>query len=316
MAEKKNYPNTNQKARLVGHLKEKNLELKQSTIKDTNIPCEVISGDMTVECDNGTFKLRVYSQSKKKDGDDNKMFAGIKKIYETYVPAVKADDGIGDYIDCDVKMGISDFVTKENTVSTGVQFSLNSANRVSTDTESLFDIDMDAFIRGIHPEIINEEETGRILVDVVGVNFAEEAEPYQLIVEEDMADAFDGFWEIGQTVRITVTPKMVHKGEVKKQQVGFGRAANTRSGYDKLELIIVGGSPAYEKPDDEETPTKVLQASYVKELWGARQLKLENLPKEKAKREAEKNKKDAKANVGKKKTTVEEPYVDDPSSLF
>lgn len=309
-------------SRIVGVLSEKALELKTGTIKGENgdIPCQIIQGQLAVETDNGTFPIRVYSASKKKDGSENKMFNGIKTIMESYVSKVDAvkSEKEADVIDCNTKVNINDYVGNDGQVKTSVQISLNSARRVTGEVESVTDIDMVGYIGSIKPEMDkNDEETGRLIVNLMTINYLEKAEPFTLIVPEDIADDFNDIYEVGQTVELYCSLEMRHVGAKQGTQAAFGRKAKVAQGYGVMELVVFGGEEPFEDDDDAEEK-KCISSKTAKELMNERKLYLENLPNEK--KEKDKEKKTTKSNkkgLGSRKPTVEEDEDDDDvSSIF
>lgn len=317
---------TKSKARFVGVLEEKGLELVKGEIKGregNKIPCEIIKGKLSVATDNGLFTLRVYTASKTTKNEDNKMFKGIKTILDEYKDRKTYGDE-ADVIDCDVQININDYVTDgANAVKTTTQISLNSAKRVTGEVESTTDIDMVGYIGKIVPEINkDDEETGRLIVDFATIGYGDRALPFKLFVGEDMADDFTDYYEVGQTVELYISATQRHVGETKPKTAKFGRAANVVSGFDVLELIIVGGEEAFEdeydgEGEEIEGTNVAISKKTIKELMKAREMFLENLLNEKKSGKT----KEKKGGMGSRKPVVEEddkaPWdEDDVDDLF
>lgn len=326
MSEVKEIKQTKMMCRISGVLSEKALELKSGELKGDNgktIPCEIIQGTISVETDNGVFPLRVYcaSKTKKDGGKENVMFKGIKTIMDSYISKVDAakDDSLtADKINCNVKVSINDYVANDGSVKTSVQLSLNSARRATGDFESVTDVDMDGYIRSIKPETKgDDEETGRLMVEFVTIGYGGKAEPYTLYVPEELADDFEDIYEPSQTVEMYCSLVMRHIGEKKTSTAKFGRKANVSSGYDVMEMIVVGAEDPYEEPDDDEIESKVIDKKTIKKLMEERSLMLEELPKQK--KEKDKDKKSTKTDKGlgrKNKVVEEEDETDDDYDIF
>lgn len=315
-------------ARFCGKLQEKALTVEAGSIKDANgkeIPCEIVKGTITVKTDNGVFPLRVYSASKKKDKSENKMFKGLKTIAEQYISEVDAakDDSVeANVVDCNVKININDYVGQDGNVKTTTQMSLNSAKRVTADVEHTTDIAMVGYIGAIKPEVNkDDEETGRLMVTFVTVGYGGRAEPYTLYVDTDLADDFEDMYEAGQTAELYLSATMRHVGAKTTAQAGFGRKAKVNSGYDVMELVVIGGEPPYEDEEDDDGNSLALDRKTIKKLMEEREMYLENLKTEK--KDAKKETKSKKSGLSSRKAKVEEaPFdvdddgMDDVDDLF
>lgn len=326
MSEVKEIKQTKMMCRISGVLSEKALELKSGELKGDNgktIPCEIIQGTISVETENGVFPLRVYcaSKTKKEGGKENRMWKGMKKMMDDYISKVDAskDDTLtADKVNCDVRVNINDYPRQDGTVATTVQLSLNSIRRATGDFESVTDVDMDGYIRSIKPETKgDDEETGRLMVEFVTIGYGGKAEPYTLYVPEELADDFEDIYEPSQTVEMYCSLVMRHIGEKKTSTAKFGRKANVSSGYDVMEMIVVGAEDPYEEPDDDEIESKVIDKKTIKKLMEERSLMLEELPKQK--KEKDKDKKSTKTDKGlgrKNKVVEEEDETDDDYDIF
>ena len=311
--------------KITGVLSEKALSLVTSMAKDNNgkntIPCEVIRGQITIETNNGTFSMRIYSQSKKKDGTDNAMFKGFKTILTEYISKAELAQGnimykVGEAMTKDkdlkdkvftpiynneslvkdttasyvitqtankisvsIQANVNDYVGQDNTIKTSVQLNMNKANRVSNDIEDCTDLELVGVIRTIKDEVFNEEKTGRKIVDFVTIGYSADggvANPLTLIVGEDLASDFEDMFEAGQTCKLYCEVVMRHVGGTNKSEAKFGRKANVSSGFDVLEIQVVGGEEPFEN-DEEEENSNVYTVAQVKELMADREIILANL---------------------------------------
>ena len=314
---------TMNRCRIVGTLLEKALEVKEGTARDVNgkeFACDVIQGQISVETANGTFPLRVYCASKTKEKKDNRMYTGLKTIMNEYISRLdvsKDSTKTADTIDCNVKMDINDYVSKNSgKVVTAVQMSMNSAKRVPSETESITDVALEGYIGKIVPETDRDEnETGRLVVTFVTIGYGEKAKPYTLIVPEDIASDFEGMYEEGQTTVLYCSIVMRHVGSKQNTGAAFGKKAHVSSGFDIQEIQVIGGESAYEDEEDEEGNSKVISSSDIKNLMKERKLYLEQLEKDGVKESAPTHKK----TLSERKVNIEDstPFDDvDVDDIF
>jgi hypothetical protein len=280
---------SNNVANISGFLSEKKLEVEPGKVRGENgdIPCNVIKGELAVENDNGTFTLRVYQPSKTKKGEDNRMYKALDTIKNTYVSKAEAamdSSKEADLIDCSAKVDINVYPKADGTLSNpAVRLTLNSSNRFKGDKSSFVgkaDIDLEGVIAKIVPEIKDEEQTGRLIVNFVSVAYGGLAMPYTLYVPADIADDFEDAYNVGDTCELCLEAKMVRHGSAPKQKVAFGRAANITSGYDVLELQVIGGRPAYEEDEvDDKGMIKCIDRNTLTELLNERKIYLDDMLK-------------------------------------
>jgi len=273
-------------AKVVGVLTEKALELETGVKKTSNkdgkqYVTDVIKGKLVVD----GFEIRVYSQSKTAKGD-NKMFKGIKTIYNDYIDKLMASKDTSltaDTISVDIKYECNDYVGQDGEVKTGTQISLFKADRVSPDTAHQAEVDIDgAVIRKIAPIIKNEEETGEYTVEIATFDYNGKLKPFTFVVDEDLAERFMDMYEAGQTTQLYAEIKAIQIGgeanETKK--AAFGKKAKVQSGFTIMQHTIIGG----EKPFDEENSYDLAD---VKKAMYQREEELEAM-KKKAKEEGNK----------------------------
>ena len=65
-------------------------------------------------------------------------------------------------------------------------------------------------------------------------------------------------------------------GGQKQKKGGFGRKANTNEGFEILELLIIGGEPAYDENTEDEK-RKPFTPDIMKSLMVERDMKLKNI---------------------------------------
>lgn len=297
---------------VVGVLSEKNLAIVDGNVKDEKgnytIPAKIVRGEIILSTINGDIKMRVYSQSKKRDGEDNQMYKGLETIATTNVSKVEAslgfisyktgdstskdselqatkiklDEGVvADTLSCNVQIGLNDYKSKDGKVKTSVQLSFNRGEKVTDDSiELTSDFEMEGVIRSIMPEIIKEEETERKIIEFVNIDYSGNALPFKLVVPEDLASDFENFCEMGNTCKLNGSIVMKHVGgDTTTVSNGFGRKAHVQSGFDIMELQVIGGDPAFEEEMDKDGDLKAVEMVTMKKLMEERKIRLEALEK-------------------------------------
>ena len=267
--------------RIVGTLMEKKLEEVDSTrtINGVEKECKAIRGTLSVKTNNGTFDISVWTSSLNGNGEESKLYKSYETVMNDYVSASDNVDN-ADTIDCLINMGINDYCNREKTeVRSSVRFRLSIVNRVADKegVELSSDLELECYIDSIKKEKKNDEPTGRLIVEVIGVDYSGNAQPYTLYVEEDLADDFEDIYSVGDNAMLYLTAKMAHVGgEVKKKKTAFGKKGNIESsGYDRLELVIIGGEDSYEDIDDDDYEGFGLTKKEVKKLKEDREILLE-----------------------------------------
>lgn len=290
---------------IIGTLSEKSTEIKQKeyTREDgTKGMCNWVEGDIVVSTKNGDFKLRINQPELTKADKTNNTYASMEKLHNTYISAVDAAKNkelTPDNISVKINLGVWDRYNNGKILSTP-QIRVNAVSRDTSEKESQTDCLIEGVIRSIKPEITpakndNEEatETGRLVVEIISVSFKGEAEPFTLIVPEDLTDAFmNGYvdeltgdtiegYSVGDTCCFGVELLMKHIGAQKAGRPGFGRKANISEGFDVLELSVFNGEPPYtEDVVDSNGDSKVFTMETMKALMTEREMKLKKLEEE------------------------------------
>ena len=223
----------------------------------------------------------------------------METLHNSYVSAADAaknKDLTPDVISATVNLGCWDrYNQNSGKMVSSPQVRIIKVNRENADKESQTDFQLEGVIRSIKAETIppkNEsdepEETGRYMVEFITINFRGEAEPFTLIVPEDLAEAFvDGYvdeitgeqvpgYAPGDTCCLGVELNMHRIGGQKQKKGGFGRKANTNEGFEILELLVIGGEPAYDE-DTEDEKKKPFTPDIMKSLMVEREMKLKAL---------------------------------------
>jgi hypothetical protein len=259
------------------NLKQSNLKVNVEGIvseKDLKVVTEEgatkIQGSLTVKTGDTNFiRFNVNVNEKTKNNTENKTYAGIKTVMETYKSIAEVGEDEADKVRVNGDLNI---YTGQN--GTNVGYKSNFFNRLKNpdEYEPKAEFTAEVFISSIAPEVDTDgEETGRIIVNGWTVTYAG-AEPIKLIADGDVASAVDSTFEPGQTVEFygDIINSKVEK--VTEVPVAIGKPRRKVETSYKNELIINGASEAYEEG---VTPEKPYEAETIKAAIQERQNRLE-----------------------------------------
>jgi len=282
---------------------------------------ERIMGRFTLRVKEGIYPFKVYFQSLNarpdKDGKhDSKQWKMAESMLK-WNPEINSDGSPATVVNVDGDIAINDYVGQDGEVRSSLQYNVRKASiKVSEGDNKGFSWNGVAFIDSITEEVVAEEETGRLIVNLYGANNKGECFPIKAFVDEDNAEAFNDCFEAGQTIPLDIDVTSRHVGGKKNAgKKAFGRAASveTSGGYDIIEMMIVGADNAIEESEDEDENGNPIDNGYIspavmKKAKKARAQKLEELknnPPEKKGSIKEQKKQMAKTK------TVEAPDLDD-----
>lgn len=285
---------------VIGTLSEKSLKLEEVEVSlndGKKAKCNRVNGKIVIQTKNGNFESWLNQSELTKAGGQNRLYPNALEILNKYVSLVdvsKNPELTADIVKASMQLNCRDnYSTNTGKVSSYPQLKLGKLNR-DPNAESQTDFVLEGIIRSIKPEVNlpkNEteepEETGRLIVEFITINYLGEAEPFTLILPEDMVEPFtEGYTEEdgteippytqGTTCVLGVEVVMKHVGSKKKQKAGFGRGANVVDGFDVMELVIIGGEPPYSE-DSEDESTKPFTMEVMKGLMAERKMKLDKI---------------------------------------
>ena len=263
--------------RCVGILSEMNLKREDAEIKlkkdgqlNGIMDGERIFGSVAVKTDNGIHTFRVFAQSHKSNGEENKRWKMYCAMLD-WNPQINGNGGEPTLVNLEGTVGINDYVGQDGEIRSSLQWNVGTANTKATAEEPKgTTLKATLFISAIKPEIRQEEETGRLLVSMYGADNNGACFPVNAIVGEDMADDFTDCYETGMTVPFELELSVRHVGDEKQGTTKkFGRAASVavNNGFDVQELIIVGGDDEIEEPDELTTEDENGNEVEVKTAW-------------------------------------------------
>jgi hypothetical protein len=278
---------------VVGTCKELNFEetTKEVTLKGANgvekkITCQQIgkkefrNPSMTVEVKGQDIGVDFFPANEKKldeNGNivDNPQYKALKTVIETYVPMIKDKDN-ATRVKIDGMLGLNEYVDK-NTYEHKAFPQINAFRVTSTGVpeEDLADCEITGIIRTIIPEIkaSTEEETGRLKVSLYTFNANAETTPFTFIVESDLADDFNNFYEAGQSVKLYYEILVKSVGARKQSTGGFGRRESKMvTGFNVTEYSVFRGDEPFEEENE-----YYISIDDMKQALNEREIKIANM---------------------------------------
>ena len=296
------------------------IKLKNSNGEDNGtIVGERIRGTIAIRTDNGIVNCRVFFQSHNGRPDKNGKHENNRWTMATSMmdwnPEINGNGEEPTLVNIEGTFDVNDYLGQDGNVKTILQLNVGKAStKVSPDETKGCTWNGIVYIKSINPEVRNEEETGRLLVNLLGVNSKSEVFPINAIVEEELAEAFEDAYETEQTVPMDIDVIVRHVGSKQNAKKAFGRggSVNVNSGFDVTEYIIVGADEAIEEPEDEDDDGNPIENGWLNPKTVKKAIKERDKKLEEIKNGGVAEKKGSiKAAKQMAKTKVNEPYVDD-----
>ena len=234
------------KVTVVGIVSDKKLEMK------TENGVRTIEGIITIKtADTNFVQMRVRCADKKKDGADNKAFAGVMTVMNEYQSIADVGEDEADRVKTSGQINLFRSNNNGNEI---VSYTSNFFNRIKNtqkiEPKAEFEVEM--FIKTLVPEMDKEEgvETGRYKI-IGWVPTFNGIEPLELIVPVELADQVSNIYEPNQTARFYGDIIQNITFETIDRPVAFGVKKETKTSFVN-ELVVTGGSPAYNAETKEE----------------------------------------------------------------
>ena len=187
-----------------GVLKENNLEKAKDEQGKS-----IIKGDIVVQiAENEEVTVKFYTNEITKTGKENPSYKSLSTVVENYTSVadcLKASEPVTNATKVLVKgakLRINDYYNeKKKDLSSYVEI---GGSFVSTAKEEVYapraEFEMECFIANMKPEINKEdEETGRLIVNVIVPVYGGKVVPFTLLAEGDIADFLNVNYEKNKT---------------------------------------------------------------------------------------------------------------------
>ena len=255
---------------VIGRVKEVNLELGTTRDGKENIKGNVVvlvEESVNGETRSHDIRVRVYSNKFKRDGNINGLYTG----YETVMNEYKSIADVGDKKEADLvhvqgSLELNEYISQDGTKRSSNQVSGKFFNRITTDDVKKRRgpkavATVEAVVEGIKDELDQDGlPSGNKKLSAFNVDFFGELRenskpviPFEAIVPENLADAFDDLYDTGDTGKFSlkINNYAEEATEEDVQEVsGFGSTEGLsevkRNFVNNMEVI--GGTEAYQEP--------------------------------------------------------------------
>jgi hypothetical protein len=284
-------------SQVIGELLEMNLEeiTKEVTLKGANgvekkVTCQQMAKKdfknpmFLVDVKGNAIGVDFFPASEKKLDDngqliDNPNFKSLKTVLENYIPKNNAKDGeVPTRVKIDGILSANEYINKDTYEFKSIT-QVNGFRITSTGVpeEDSADCEISGIIRSIIPETKGEdaEETGRLKVELYTFNRNAETTPFTFIVEADLADDFNSFYEAGQSVKLYYEIITKQVGAKKPTTGGFGRReSHMVRGFGVTEYSVFRGDEAFDEENE-----YYINPEDMKQALNERDIKIDNMVK-------------------------------------
>jgi hypothetical protein len=228
-----------------------------------------VAGKLQVETTEGNvITVEVYESEKTSKGLANQKYPVLKGIFDN---GQAKHDGAANPTKLRIAsaLGTNDWFNKEGELVSSL-INRGGFVNVSSSINPKADFEVDAVIKSVQPELRNGEETGRVYVNAIIFNYANQALPAKFVVENKAGVkyftgiepmTFIKIW--GDQVNSTITNE-------KTEESAFGDAKVVKSSFTRKEFVITGANT--EAYDESQLTANELQAAlqarnlYIAEL--------------------------------------------------
>ena len=233
------------KVTVVGIVSDKNLEM---TTKDG---VRTIEGTLTIKtADTNFVQMRVRCADKKRDGSENKTFAGVMTVMNEYKSIADVGEDEADRVRASGQINL--FRSNNNgneIVSYTSNFFTRVKNTQNVEPKAEFEVEM--YIEKFIPEFNKDgEETGRYKIEGWVPTF-NGIEPLTLFVPQELVDAASDAYQSKQTARFYGNIIQNVTYETKEIPMAFGVKKKVEPQFIN-ELVVTGGSIAYDAETEDE----------------------------------------------------------------
>lgn len=243
--------------KLIGKIAE--FEYSTGETKEEKIPYVSIKGAIQfgdTKAQTRRFERYVQERSKSKDGKEGKE----NKLYEStlkFAKSVKSlasikNDEEPTVVEIQGTIATNDYVNEKDELIESLKVDAVFFNDVDGNAEFKGVLDLEGYIQSIAEETKGEDknETGRLRVTLVTMDFFGNAIPVKnIIVPNDLKEAFEENYEVGQTAKFYID-YVVNKAPEKPKKTGGLGQQRTTDGKTYIEMILTGADPALDEDDE------------------------------------------------------------------
>lgn len=238
-------PSTLNRARLVGRI----ADLKRSTGPNKTKPGEYTSIRGMIQVgEDPSFRVPFqYMQSSvRKDGNINPMYADFTEWVDTLTSV--AQTGEGSHVHLVGSYEPNEYVSANGSLVKGYVVRALWRNAITPEMEDCFELDIRGSVTHVVPEIEDEQETGRLKVQICGLDYRSCGIPFEFVVPQEYASQFETLYQPGTTGDFYITYEV--KQTAPKVKTGGIGQLRTTPGRNLVVPIMTGA----EDPFSEESP--------------------------------------------------------------
>lgn len=240
--------------------------IAEATVTDgttkTNVPYISIRG--TIRCGEDAvmdMPFEMFCQSKKKNGEDNKSYATIKK-WAMRVKSIADDPDNATWADLTGSMATNDYVNREGKLVEGYRYQMSF---ISDFKNYACTLDLEGYLSGVRDEMRgqgdDEVATGRKVLRLFSRNrIGTDLIDYKRIIvpKELLSDFEDGGFEPGCTSTFYITFTPTQSSAPKKAGIGQQRVTEGRA---YTEPILTGADLPVDEDSREALSTSLMKAA-------------------------------------------------------
>lgn len=261
------------RAEIIGLLKSMNIEEKTSRNGK-----EMLIGNAVIEVKDGekvnNIRVNVLQMKHKKNGEIMKPFKSLQTVIAEYKTIDHDGRENADLVRVNGEYSLNEYYTDEGEFRSTKQIRASYFKRLDEEAQHHALLTTDLVVTNIENEVDSEGlVTGRLKVEGFTVNYGPKVTPLKdLIVNEDLADAFRSLYFEGVTGLVTIQINSFAETEIVEVESapshGFGATAkveeNIITNYIN-EYIIIGGDVPYQGTA-EYTPEEIEEAKKARAL--------------------------------------------------
>lgn len=249
---------------------------------------------------------RYVQEYRVKDGKktENKVYTPTLDWAKTVKSVAKTNWDEATEVSLTCSFATNDYVNKEEKLIEALKCTVAFINDVKGDYKATADIE--GYIQSIVPETKGEDqtETGRLRVTILTNDFFGNIVPVKnIIVPEELREAFEDGYEVGQTAKVFVDFTL-HKGEEKPKKSGGIGVQRTTDGKSYVEMILTGADPALDEDEEDAFSKEAVRIGLAE-----RKVELDKLKEEGYKGNNGSGKAITNASSNKPKTTVNDEDI-------
>lgn len=240
----------------------------------------------------------------KKNGEPRKDYPKYLKFIEQAKPMSEAGADAS-MVTLTGHIVSNDFYNKNGELVEATAIEPSSIVVVANSAEQKDELIFQGMVRKQSRETRNSEETGRIRAEVLGIDFMGVAIPFEFIVPEKYANAFEDRYEPHTCARFSLKHEL--RIDVTQQPTG-GIGEQWTEGKPRVEWVLCGATDPIDEDDDRAIPATVIKEGLAKRAENLERLK----ERQNANTDSQPTFHSATTNAGSRDINV---YGDDPDEL-